>query len=666
MKRKPTSIAGSSSHRCDGDLKSRRNREETLRKTIGISLALPIILLLATATLYGADLNAAGQSRKKNIATTSTSKKIPRYSIQTGAYLIRRNADKMAASLRAKGYEPYIYVTVNNKSQKLYVVRIGDYQTIKRASFAAAQFRSLENLPTMITPYNSTTPIGHTPLARKSKNSNVISMSELANVSGGTRTVIGSDELAQIDGQTGAIIQSDELARIDGQTGTIMPTDELAQIDGQTGAVIPSDELATVDGRTGVVIPKDEMAAVDGRAGTVVPSGELANVQGQTGPSLERDDLAGIRGQAAAPDFSNDEAAPFFLSQEATEKDEPAPGNFFGDSAQEAPAAGGGAVDSETARQLKEQIEALQEKVDELREEADVRKILEITEDEKQEEEEEILSATGRDYTMAKKGSIGFDYSLNYTYNSFDTLENAASLQKIDHRATHNLTNSLSISYALRDNITFGASIPFVYLYDNMGTNSPIQTSDLGDIGLSLQWQPIKAGGSLPPGILNFGWSFPTGRSPYKINPDIEKSTGSGQHTFSAGLSLSHPMDPVVVYGGMSFTHGLSVTNLNHLRYGYTLKEVKPGQSVGIRLGLGYALSYKLTMNFNLSYNYSFGGEYVYTSGRQPTLDSASANFSLGTGWRITPKQTLNVTLSKGLSNDASDFSLNFRLPFNF
>jgi len=152
---------------------------------------------------------------------------------------------------------------------------------------------------------------------------------------------------------------------------------------------------------------------------------------------------------------------------------------------------------------------------------------------------------------MAKKGSIGFDYGLSYTYNSFDTLEDAANLSKIDHRNQHNLTNSLSITYAVRDNVTFGASVPFIYKYDSMGTDESREVTDLGDVSLNLQWQPIKAGGSLPPGILSLALTVPSGRSPYVINPSLDMSTGSGTPGLSMGLSLSHPMDPVMVFGGI-------------------------------------------------------------------------------------------------------------------
>ncbi len=586
------------------------------------------------------------------------------YAIQTGVYLIKENAQSMVRTLRMKGYEPYVFQTLNNKGQKLYAVRIGDYRTLRQAASAANQFNKLERLPSTITAINSITPVDTPVYLSQTTKRGVISTEELSEINGGAGSLIDSEELARIDGQTGAILQTEELSQIAAQSGTVISTDEMAVVDGRTGTVMPSNEMATVDGRTGTVVSPGELATVDGRTGTVVPSNELATVDGQTGQTIPKGELSKIRAQSAGVSFSAaDDAEPFVFSQKATKEDTSQTDDPFGISQQGEE----GTVDNATARQLKDQIESLQEKVNELREEADVRKILEITQEEKQEEEEEILSATGRDYTMAKKGSIGFDYGLSYTYNSFDSIKNAASLTKIEHRSQHNLTNSLGLFYAARDNVSVSASIPFVYNYDSMGTETPKKVTDLGDISLSLQWQPLKAGGTLPPGILSFSFTMPSGRSPYEINPDEELSTGGGVKVLSGGLSLNQPMDPVVAYGGINFSHTLPITNIKNARYSDFLQEVRPGQSIGFRIGLGYALSYQLNMNLNLSYSYQFGGEYVYLySGKVPTPDSANASFTIGTGWRLSPTRSFNISLSKGLSNDASDFSLSLSVPFNF
>jgi len=583
------------------------------------------------------------------------------YSVQAGAFLQHKNAEKMLSLLKGRGYASYIYQTYNSKRQRLFVVRIGDYKGMDQAVSAAAQFKKLEKMPVTVTKSDSVTPVNHRlTIQAKKPFEKVITSAELAQIDGRAGTIIPSDELAKIDGRTGAIMESGELAKIDGQTGTIMPSGELANIDGQTGSVMPSEELATVDGQTGSVMPSEELATVDGQTGTVIPSGKLATVDGQTGTVVPSKNLGSIDGQTgpALPkgDLSSS-AEPSVPPQEGA-------GDSFGGMFEEQPSDGKQPIGSSAATELRRQIAELEDKINELREEADVRKILEITEEEKEEEEDQILSATGRDYTMAPKGSIGLDFSLGYSHNTPDTLSYLDAFPKVEHSTQHILTNSYSVSYAVRDNISLSVNIPFVYKYDSMGTANSKDVTDLGDFSLNVRVQPLKAGGKLPPFILNLGITYPLGRSPYKIDPSTEMSVSSGSSTFKGGISMSNTLDPIVVFGGLNFSHGFTVNDLDQKYYG-TLKKVEPGQSISFNTGLGYALSYKLTVNISFSASYGFGRKNIYTYGEAPIAESSSASFSFGTGWRLSPKRSINVGFSKGLSRDSADYSFSFSMPFN-
>jgi hypothetical protein len=712
-----------------------------------IKYTFPILFLLIAFLSDGysgefkdgkSDKNALLQTQKKIVNKTSSNTKSP-YSIQVGAFLQKKNAENMVVGLRTKGYEPYIFKTVTAKKQPFFLVRIGDYESIRQASFAAIQFNKLEKINAIITRYNSSSPIPYKDLALNETDKNylmdVINPDELSGIDGRAGTLIDSDELATIDGRSGTLMPENEMARIDAQTGTIMPVEELATIDGQTGTIISQSDLSTIDGQTATTMSQGDLSTVDGQTATTMSQGDLSTVDGQTATTMSQGDLSTVDGQtattmsqgdlstvdgqtattmspgdlatvdgqtattmsqndlaktdaqtasviskknlsdvaaqaasvmareklsdvdaqAAGTDIPSNESEPFFLAAQGSENSD-AP--LLNEKTEPA-----GAVDSAMAKQLREQIELLEERVNELREEADVRKILEITEEEKQQEEEEILSATGRDYTMSKKGYIGADYSLGYSYNSYDAISNA---YEIEHQASHNLTNTISISYAVRDNVMVGVGIPFVYAYDNMGTETPKDVTDIGDISISTQWQPLKAGGNLPAPIFDFSYSLPTGRSPYEINPEIELSTGSGTSGFEIGMSLSKSFDPVMAFGGISYGKNFEVTSLNNFRYGTELDSVDPGQHIGARMGLGYAISYKLTVNIGLNYSYNFGSVYNFTTGSTPVMDSANASFSLGTGWRISPKHSLSISFSKGLSIDGPDFSISIRVPFNF
>ena len=321
---------------------------------------------------------------------------------------------------------------------------------------------------------------------------------------------------------------------------------------------------------------------------------------------------------------------------------------------------------SDDLRALYNQIQSLQGEVDKLRTESEARRKLKMTEAEEQKEEEEILSAAGREYVLSPQGTLSFDYSFGYTHNSFDEAEWNA--QRILHTADHTLTNSLAAAYALFDNLTFSFSVPFKYKYHDLGAAGSRDVNDLGDVSLSASWQPVKSEQTMPPIIVSASVSAPTGRGPYEINPEVDLSTGSGIWSVSLGFNTNKKIDPVVVFGGMAYSYQFKEDGLGYyLGSGNVLDEVEPGGGIGASLGIGYAMSYAATINASFSMSYAFGTKYHYEDGtRRKTDDDVTASLNFGTGWRFSAKRTVSFNIGIGLTNDASDFSFSFRIPFDY
>lgn len=314
---------------------------------------------------------------------------------------------------------------------------------------------------------------------------------------------------------------------------------------------------------------------------------------------------------------------------------------------------------------LEQEVKELKEEVQRIRSENEARKRLEVPEEEKSKSVEDILSAVGNQYTLLKKGTIGLQYGFNYSYYSGDVINEAT---RVERRANHNLTNTITGQYALLNNLTMTASVPFAYKYNLVGTSSSQESTDLGDVSLGLTMQPLKSGGSLPPIIFSLGVSFPTGTSPYTVNPLHSLASGSGLYTFSGGLSVSKVIDPLVAFGNLTYNYSLPASGLSQ-RWGTsdTLTKVEPGNSVGMAFGFGYALSYQASLNLSAQLSYSFNSRYTlnetssYESG-----SSLASTFNVGTGWRITPTRSIYVSLGIGLTINDPDLSLSFTVPFEF
>ncbi len=316
-------------------------------------------------------------------------------------------------------------------------------------------------------------------------------------------------------------------------------------------------------------------------------------------------------------------------------------------------------------QELQTQIKALQDKVQDLRDQADVRKKLEISDEEKTAEEKEVLSAAGRDYTLMKQGIFGLEYNFAYSYYSFDVLTEAIN---VEQRSNHSLINSISMEYAMWDNFTTNLIFPFVYKYDKIGTDDEKDVSDIGDVSLGFQYQPFKTDSVWPATIFTSSYKFDWGRSPYEIIPEEELATGSGYATANVGLSFSKTVDPIIAFGNLSYAYNFTKDGLDQKRRnGLSLEKVEPGDRLGFTVGMGFALSYNVSLNFSFQYSHQLNTKYYWSNDTDTDSGARTSSvFSIGSGWRLSPKQSISFKLGIGLTDEDPDFTFSFRIPFEF
>lgn len=334
---------------------------------------------------------------------------------------------------------------------------------------------------------------------------------------------------------------------------------------------------------------------------------------------------------------------------------------------------------------LKE-LENLKKEIQSLRDELEVRKKLQITEDEKAREEEEVLSATGREYTLLKSGTVGMEYSLSYSYYSYASLlttdsnnlsDNLTDSNKgtyydlIDYYkyfGNHVMDHTLFIEYAYLDNLTFNINVPFTLRYENEETDNSKSVNDLGDISIGFQFQPIKVGGQKPAVTFSSNLSCPTGRSPYEIDRETDISTGNGHYAISTGISLSKSIDPLIAFGSFNYTCNFSEDGLNQTVYAnQVLIKTAPGDILGFSMGFATALSYNVSLNMSYQYSYKMESTFYFEENQSTkSRSTVSSIFSVGTGWRYSPKRTINVRISIGLTENDPNVTVSFILPIEF
>jgi len=313
---------------------------------------------------------------------------------------------------------------------------------------------------------------------------------------------------------------------------------------------------------------------------------------------------------------------------------------------------------------LHDQMKTLQEEVKRLKEEAEVRKSLEMTQEEKTEKEQEILSAAGRQYTLLRKGLLSVEDNVRYLFNSTDAIVESGI---VEHQSNHTIENVLSFEYALLDNLTVNLTLPLIYKNDKNGTTESLSANDIGDLSIGGQWQPFKTGGDWPAPIFYSNIILPTGRSPFKIVQDEDLSTGNGCYSLNAGMSVNKSLDPIVAFANFSIGYNHTVRKLNQRYSNLILQKVEPGETIGFSTGIGYAFSYQVSMFMSFQYSYQFSSRYYWKNkDRDSSGSSVNAMYNMGARWNLSPQRSLTTQLGIGLTNTSSDFVLSVRIPFEF
>ncbi|WP_456465108.1 transporter [Persephonella sp.] len=309
----------------------------------------------------------------------------------------------------------------------------------------------------------------------------------------------------------------------------------------------------------------------------------------------------------------------------------------------------------------------------------------------KESQPEEVLTQFERDYVLLKKKQIEIENTFNYTYysanqiylNSFAILNPVfLTLGRfgIERARRHIFIDNISLRYGLLNNLQIETTFPFIYRYELLtvaetGVETRKEKIGIGDISFAVSFQPIRETARMPAVITNLTYKSKTGKSPFKLDdPKKDLPTGSGYESVKFGVSLVKSLDPVVVFGGMSYSYNIPTT-VNRFICGGTetsgcayLEKVYPGDTLSINFGFAYALSYNFSMNFQFAQDYTFHTKVLANGIKNQVINSTlnSALLKVGVGWALSSKSSLNMGVSLGLTTDAPDYVVEIRVPYRF
>lgn len=215
--------------------------------------------------------------------------------------------------------------------------------------------------------------------------------------------------------------------------------------------------------------------------------------------------------------------------------------------------------------------------------------------------------------------------------------------------------------------------IPYVYRNDNtlsrpIGTGSSsnifsdITGDGVGDVEIGSRYQITHGEGGYPFLIGGLRFKSRTGTDPFEVPIDLatgletELPTGSGFYALQPTLTAIMPSDPVVLYGSLGYLYNMS------RNVGGAFGEIDPGDSISFSFGMGFSANEKTS--FSLGYSHSF----VFATKRNGSSIANSDElhvgaFSTGLAYALNDKTSLNLNVEAGLTEDAPDVRVIFRVP---
>ncbi|SDI91592.1 transporter [Billgrantia gudaonensis] len=263
----------------------------------------------------------------------------------------------------------------------------------------------------------------------------------------------------------------------------------------------------------------------------------------------------------------------------------------------------------------------------------------------------------------------------------------------VDTVESHTTTFDLSTRYGVTDRLELELVIPYVYRssrYETMGDEGgpgliedTVSQGDLGDISAGLYYRLLPETESRPDIVWSFSVRAPTGKHPYDIRTttiDDEEGgvenltvpndlpTGNGVWGVSTGLSLLKTVDPAIIFANLGYTYNIE-ESFDDISSGddQVPGKVDLGDSVRFGFGTAFALNERFSLSMSFTYQHAFETQITQDGGSAEDIIGSSANsasVNFGATYGLTDSTSIVTSVGVGLTDDAPDFTLDFRMPF--
>lgn len=303
---------------------------------------------------------------------------------------------------------------------------------------------------------------------------------------------------------------------------------------------------------------------------------------------------------------------------------------------------------------------------------------------------------------LFSEGATTFELGVTYSHSDQARLDLSGFLAldaiflgtiNVDEVQSDIVTVDLGMRYGLTERIELDVDVPLLYrstAFRSGGAGGAassqieeeVDGADIGDVSAGASFRLFKETESFPDLVVSGRVKAPTGLSPFGIetrtvpgsqgNLSVPEDlpTGSGVWAVSGGVSALKTIDPLVVFGSVTYFHNFKedFDDIDSAA-GDQPGEVDAGNAVQVGAGVAFALNERSSLSFSYAHRFVFETELKREG--QPSMEvvGSDANvgiLSLGGTFVIDDNLSLIANVGAGLTPDAPDVTVSFRLPYRF
>ena len=263
------------------------------------------------------------------------------------------------------------------------------------------------------------------------------------------------------------------------------------------------------------------------------------------------------------------------------------------------------------------------------------------------------------------------------------------------------LTYDFTTRYGVSPRLTLSLDVPYLgrqtsYFQGGAGGSAATTQEEttsghgIGDINFSANYKLFTEGTTRPDTVLTLGVVAPTGLAPYgikwetpgssdgnndstdgKFSVPFRQPTGNGLWQANLGITAVKTIDPAIVFANLGYIHSFSrsFSDINTDPQVATPGSVKLGDSY--YFGAGVAFAFNERASLSLSFSDKISERASIRTATQPWTgvigsEANAATFNMGVTYALTPHTTLVTMLGFGMTPDAPNYTLNFKIPYMF